>query len=459
MKTTISPKKLILSTRHFHDLSARRRGVLIIWATVAACLGFSPLAEATCQEGCDIANTFLGDQALAANTTGASNTAVGSGALSSNAAGSGNTAAGWGALEFNTTGQLNTATGTAALEISTTGNYNTANGAGALESSTTGNNNTGAGFSALVFNTTGSNNTATGATALESNTTGSYNTATGYNALSSSTTGIYNTADGVQALRFNTTGNSNSASGINALYSNTTGGGNSALGFNSLFRNTSGSYNIAIGYSSGSNLTTGIGNIDIGNVGVAGEGLAIRIGSVQTRAFLAGVRNAVAAGGVAVYVAADGQLGTNPSSRRFKQDIADMDKQSEAILALRPVSFHYKKELDPNSVPQFGLVAEEVEKVDPALVARDQDGKPYTVRYEAVNAMLLNEFLKEHRKVQEQQAAIVQQKEDFARTTALQEEEIKALSARLDEQVTQLQKVSAQLQVERSAPRVAGNSR
>src|SRR5205807_2943273 len=125
------------------------------------------------------------------------------------------------------------------------------------------------------------------------------------------------------------------------------------------------------------------------------------------KTFIAGITGA-AVTGVAVKVNAAGQLGTAPSSQRFKTEIKPMDKASEAILALKPVTFHYKKELDPEGIPQFGLVAEEVEKINPALVARDDQGKTYTVRYEAVNAMLLNEFLKEHKAVQEQGATIAE---------------------------------------------------
>src|SRR5205814_6573041 len=105
--------------------------------------------------------------------------------------------------------------------------------------------------------------------------------------------------------------------------------------------------------------------------------------------------------GVGVIVGSNGQLGTVVSSARFKDAIQPMDKASEAILALKPVTFRYKKDLDPDGIPQFGLVAEDVQKINPDLVARDEQGKPYTVRYEAVNAMLLNEFLKEHQTVQD----------------------------------------------------------
>src|SRR5205807_1109075 len=188
---------------------------------------------------------------------------------------------------------------------------------------------------------------------------------------------------------------------------------------------TVGSGNIALGASAGTNLRTGNKNIDIGNAGVTDESNTIRIGNVanQSATFIAGISGATVAGGVGVIIDTNGHLGTVVSSERFKDEIKPMDKASEAILALKPVTFRYKHELDPKGIPQFGLVAEEVEKVNPALVARDGQGKVYTVRYEAVNAMLLNEFLKQHRIVQEQQA------------------EIKALAAQLKEQAALLQKV------------------
>src|SRR5439155_9329 len=247
-------------------------------------------------------------------------------------------------------------------------------------------------------------NTFLGDDALINNTTGVNNTANGFETLLNNTTGFNNTANGFQALLSNTTGVSNTADGVGALNANTTGGANVANGDQALFNNTTGSGNIAVGVNAGFNLTTGDNNIDIGNVGVAGEFQTIRIGRVgtQTRTFIAGISGTAVSGGVAVRVNSSGKLGTAPSSERFKEAIKPMDKASKAIFALKPVTFRYKKEIDPDRIPQFGLVAEQVEKVNPDLVARDEQGKPYTVRYEAVNAMLLNEFLKEHRKVEEQ---------------------------------------------------------
>jgi predicted RNase H-like nuclease (RuvC/YqgF family) len=141
-----------------------------------------------------------------------------------------------------------------------------------------------------------------------------------------------------------------------------------------------------------------------------------------------------------------------------------MDKASEAILGLKPVTFRYKKEIEPNGAIMFGLVAEEVDKVNPDLVTRNDKGEVETVRYEAVNAMLLNEFLKERRTVQElkstvakQQASISQQRKDFEANTAQQQTEIQALTASLKEQATQIQKVSAQLEASKPAPQVVNN--
>jgi len=196
--------------------------------------------------------------------------------------------------------------------------------------------------------------------------------------------------------------------------------------------NTVGSYNVALGVSAGSNLTTGSNNIEIGNSGLAGEANKIRIGATQTATFLAGISGATVPTGVAVIVDANGHLGTTTSSSRFKEAIKPMDKASESILALKPVTFRYKHEIDPEGIQQFGLVAEQVEKVNPDLVARDGQGKAYTVRYEAVNAMLLNEFLKARRQIDAQQ------------------KQIEALTAGL-------QKVSAQLEASKPAPEMVNN--
>jgi uncharacterized coiled-coil protein SlyX len=339
-------------------------------------------------------------------------------------------------------------------------NFNTAEGTDALFSNTSGFNNVAMGFDALFSNTTGFGNTANGYQALLSNTSGTTNTANGRIALQSNRTGSNNTADGEFALGNNTIGNNNTADGVSALAGNATG-----------------SSNIALGVSAGSNLTTGDNNIDIGSPGVAGESAKIRIGTkgVQKNTFITGISGVTVAGGVGVIIDTNGHLGTVVSSARFKDAIKPMDKASEAILALQPVTFRYKQELDPDSIPQFGLVAEQVEKVNPALVARDDQGKAYTVRYEAVNAMLLNEFLKEHRKVekqdrkiQEQEATIAQLRSSASKqeaiiaqlksTVAQQQEEMQVFTATLKEQASQIQKVSAQLEVTNPAPQMVVNN-
>ncbi|HMF07108.1 MAG TPA: tail fiber domain-containing protein [Methylocella sp.] len=327
----------------------------------------------------------------------------------------------------------NTAEGDLALRLLTTGESNTAIGFDALGSNTAGSRNTATGFGALVSNTTGRFNTAAGVDALANSSTSDFNTATGSNALIDNTTGASNTATGVNALFTNTTGSFNTAIGVDAL-EYATAGNNTATGYFALRNNTTGSNNIAMGIGGGVNLTTGSNNIEIGNQGVARESNTIRIGTVGTQkaTFIAGIRGATVLGGITVVVGPDGHLGTSNSSARFKEAIKPMGKASEAILALKPVTFRYKHKLDPEGIPQFGLVAEQVEKVNPDLIARDHQGKVITVRYEAVNAMLLNEFLKEHRKVQELEATI-----------ARQQKEIEALAASLKEQTLQISTVRA----------------
>jgi hypothetical protein len=208
--------------------------------------------------------------------------------------------------------------------------------------------------------------------------------------------------------------------------------------------NLTGSGNIALGPNAGFNLTTGNNNIDIDNAGVAAESSTIRIGSVQTKTFIAGIRGRTTSVANAVPVLIDGhaQLGTASSSRRFKNDIKSMDRASEAILGLKPVTFHYKS--DSTNTPQFGLIAEDVAAVNPDLVVRDENGEIYTVRYDAVNAMLLNEFLKEHRRTEEQRKC-------FEGKFAQQQKQIEALTAGL-------QKVSAQIEVSKPAPQTVANN-
>jgi len=404
-----------------------------------------------------ISNTAIGYSALILDTTGSANTALGAGALSNNngddntatgvnalannTSGSANTANGVNALFVNTDGSNNTATGFNAL-YSNNGENNTATGAQALYSNESGDANTATGVDALLNNTSGSSNTATGASALLSNQSGNSNTASGTNALWRNITGDFNTATGVAALSRNTGGTDNTATGLSALASNETGSFNTATGSGALSSNT-GNNNTALGSFAGSNLTAGSFNIDIGNQGVAGESGTIRIGNVQTRTFVAGISGA-GVSGMAVKVNASGQIGTAPSSARFKQNIKIMGDKSDALYALRPVTFRYRPEIDPEGMQQFGLVAEEVEKVDRDLVVRDAGGKPYTVRYEAVNAMLLNEFLKEHREFLKEHRKV----EQLEATVAQQQKQIKALASGL-------QKVSAQIELSKAVPQMA----
>jgi hypothetical protein len=234
------------------------------------------------------------------------------------------------------------------------------------------------------------------------------------------------------------------------------------MGHRALDNNLTGSSNIALGYFAGTNLTKGDNDIDIGNRGVAAESNTIRIGTqgTQTDTYMAGIAGAAVIGRP-VMINGNGRLGTAPSSARFKDEINPMNKASEAILALKPVTFRYKKDIDPDRTPQFGLVAEQVAKVNPDLVTRDPDGKAFTVRYEAVNAMLLNEFLKEHRKVQEQEATIAELKYVAAKQeviNAQQQREVKALAATLREQASQIQRVSAQLELEKASAQTVVNN-
>jgi hypothetical protein len=273
--------------------------------------------------------------------------------------------------------------------------------------------------------------TAFGNGALINNTTGTANTATGFGALRNNTEGRQNTASGVAALEHNTSGNFNTAAGLRALDSNTTGHDN-----------------IALGNKAGNNISTGSFNIDIGNPSVGDESNTIRIGLQQTNTYIGGISGATVPAGVAVIVDSSGHLGTTTSSARFKEEIKPMDTTSEAVLALHPVTFRYKKDLDPDGIPQFGLVAEDVAKVNPDLVARDDQGKPYTVRYEAVNAMVLNEFLKEHRKVEKQDCKLQEQKAVIA-----------SLEKRVEALAAGLQRVSAQLELSKPEPKTVAKNR
>jgi hypothetical protein len=352
----------------------------------------------------------------------------------------GNTAEGQNALLSLSTGAYNTGLGFSSLSATTIGNFNTGIGAGTLLANTA-DENTATGAGALLSNTIGEDNTANGAFALFSNTEGEGNTATGISALFSNTTGSLNTAIGRDALSDNTTGGFNTANGNNALVSNTTGSGNTANGEVALSNNTTGNSNTALGFAAGTGVTTANNVICIGTLGV----------NVSDSCYIGNIFGQPVAifGAAPVLVDSDGKLGTVLSSRRFKHDIKPMDKASETLLVLKPVTFHYKS--DSKDTPQFGLIAEEVAEVNPDLVVRDKEGKPYTVRYDQVNAMLLNEFLKEHRKNEQQEATIIHLKQDFQSKLAEQQKQIEALT-------NGLQKVSAQLELSKPAAQTVNNN-
>ena len=334
--------------------------------------------------------------------------------------------------------------------------------------------NTAEGTNALFSLTSGVWNTALGFEALNNDVAGKLNTATGFRALFSDTSGSNNTAAGVYALYGNTTGGFNTAIGTNALSNNTSGSSNTANGDHALFNNTTGIGNTALGTNAGSNITTANNVIAIGSSGANRNGSCF-IGHIR------GVTTGHANTNVQVVIDSAGQLGTASSSRRFKKEIKPMDSASESILALKPVTFHYKS--DNTDTPQFGLIAEEVAEVNPDLVVRDEGGEIYTVRYDAVNAMLLNEFLKEHRKVQEQhrkiqqeeatitelkstvvrqeqdlKSKIAEQRKDFQSAITQQQKEMETVVAHLKEQDSKIQKVSDQLEVSKPAAQIVLNN-
>jgi len=357
----------------------------------------------------------------------------------------GNTAEGDHALFSLGIGVFNTAVGWYSQWAVTFGSYNTSVGAGALDLNT-GVRNTAIGAAALLLNTDGSDNTATGISALVNNDIGSGNTANGAFALTSNTSGPTNTADGFETLYSNTTGFGNTAVGSSALLNNTTGNDNTAIGVDALILNTTGQNNVALGVNAGESVTTASNVICIG--------AQLNGANVSNTCFIGNIRGVTTTNADAIPVLIDsaGQLGTMSSSRRFKKEIKSMDKASEVILNLKPVTFHYKN--DNTDTPQFGLIAEEVANVNPDLVVRDKDGEIYSVRYEAVNAMLLNEFLKEHKTVREQGATITALRANDAKqeaTIAQQQKQIDALSAGL-------QKVSAQLELSKPAPQSVLNN-
>ena len=327
-------------------------------------------------------------------------------------------------------------------------NFTTAEGTNALQSLTTGAGNTGVGWRALFADTTGSFNTGLGAGALVLNQADS-NTAVGAVALLLNTTGFQNTAVGTAAL-LNNIASDNTAVGSRALSNNTTGGSNTAMGSFALFANTMGFSNTAIGVSALGN-TSGFDNTALGVGAGAALTTANNVICIGKNVFGANVDNSCFIGNIwnqpggsqAVYVNSLGKLGQMVSAQRFKDEIKSMDRASEVIYDLKPVSFRYKPEIEPTRPLGFGLIAEDVEKIAPNLVTRGSDGKVNSVRYEAVNAMLLNEFLKEHRKMEKLESTVAQQRKDF--------------EAVVDQLKAQIQKVSAQLEASKPAPQVVNN--
>jgi hypothetical protein len=402
--------------------------------------------------------TAHGWHALSANTTGTNNTADGSYALFSNTIGWSNSAVGAYSLQNNTTGSSNNAFGDSALYSNTTGSYNVAVGSSALVNNTSGSSNMAFGGGALSANTTGINNTAVGDVALESNATGSGNVAVGAAALAYRTGASYqlqgaNTAVGYWALGYTgaywgtgSGGDGNTAVGDRAMEYNVDGSFNCAFGLLALSApngETDGSRNTAIGNRAGYGLRTGIGNVYIGEQEMArdpGENYHTYIHNINTTSV---------SGGSADTVTIDlntGLLGHLTSSRRHKEDIKAMDDTSETLYRLKPVTYRYKKDIDRNQVLDYGLIAEEVAEVDPNLALRDGKGEIESVRYNAINIMLLNEFLKEHKAFVEEQGKVKKLEAGLA-----------GVLATVKEQAAQIEKVSAKVQIRKPIQSLARN--
>ena len=349
--------------------------------------------------------------------SGDANVFLGVYAGSNNVAGKGfsNVFLGYAAGNSNTTGADNTFTGYAAGVQNTTGEYNTFAGVGAGSSNTTGGYNTFTGGTAGGSNTVGNGNTLTGWAAGFGNTSGIYNTFAGFKAGYFNTTGSDNVFTGLAAGYANTTGSDNTFTGDSAGYMNTTGGNNTFTGAGAGSQNTSGNNNIFMGYNAGVRSATGSNDIYMGNFGSSSgdESNAIRIGdpTVHAVAYMAGIYGSTASGGVPVYVNSNGQLGTSGSALRFKEQVRDMGDSTNALMKLRPVTFFYKPEYGGERTMQYGLIAEEVAKVYPELVAYDKDGQPYSVRYQYLTTMLLNEAQKQYRRAEEE-AKVIQQLEE-----------------------------------------------
>jgi Chaperone of endosialidase len=437
-----------------------RLKTLTIILSVLGCFALLPQMQAVPEalpsptpDGCYPGfTTAEGCNALANLTTGAGNTGVGWYALFFAGASNFNTGLGAGALVLNT-GDSNTAVGAAALLLNTTGFNNTAVGTDALVHNDDGFNNTAVGLNALFTNTSGNFNTAVGGGCMNGNDDGVGNTGVGILAVSANVHGAFNTGLGFGAVQNNANSN-NTGVGAGAISQDTIGSDNTAVGFQALHDDIIGGSNTAVGSGALQHALTGFNTaLGVGaGLGVVNAHDVISIGivgaDVSDSCFIGNIRDVTTDlnDAVAVLIDSAGQLGTINSSRRFKTDIKPMDKASESVLALKPVSFRYN--VHRGGPTQFGLIAEDVAEVNRDLVIYDSDGKPQTVRYEAVNAMLLNEFLKEHKKVEEQQANITELKSTVG-----------VLTAQLKEQAEQIQKVSAQIQVNKPAPQVVANQK
>jgi trimeric autotransporter adhesin len=421
---------------------------LLLVPLVIACFGLLPAARAVVPApdgGYPGNNTAEGSNALFSLTIGINNTAVGANALFHDTTGGYNAAFGSRALENNISGNFNMAVGTQAL-FNNTADANMAVGFRVLYFNTTGHDLTGIGTGALYKNTNGIDNTAIGSGALNSNTTGDDNTAVGRQALLRNTSTSFNVAVGDFALAsFNGTtafDGANTALGSIALSAETSGEENTAVGRRALEFLTAGSNNTAVGWRAGDNVATASGVVCIGS-GVVGA-------NVSNTTYIRNINTTTVTGAGTDFVNVDlttGLLGHNSSSRRYKENIKPMDNASEALYRLKPVTYRFKKEINPTPSLEYGLIAEDVANVDPNLAIRDGKGQIESVRYMAVNAMLLNEFLKEHRKVEELEATVAQQQKGM-----------EVLAASLKEQAAQIQKVNAQLEVKKPAPKVVRNN-
>ena len=444
---TKKPKILTKKDPNMKQSIKLKTTTLLVIPLVLACFALLPRAQAFTGVDGGFAgfNTAEGLNALLADTgAGTFNTALGFAALKADTTGSHNTAVGGQALLHNN-GSFNTAVGENALVFNTGGSFNMALGQGALASNLAGNNNTAMGFQALNTNTA-SSNIGVGFQAGRNNTSGTENTAVGFQALFANSTGALNAALGDSALANSTdTIGANTAIGSIALTSSVTGDENTAVGRRALENSNGGSNNTALGWRAGDNVTTASNVTCIGSF-VLGA-------NVSNTTYIGGIAATASTTGLQVVLTnpVTNQILRFTSSARYKKDIKPMGKASESIFALKPVTFLAKD--DAKGIPQFGLIAEEVVKVNPDLVSRDADGRPDSVSYLQINAMLLNEFLKEHKKVEEQQASIAELKS----TVAQQQKGMEVLTAQLKEQAAQIQKVSAQVEMNKSTPKVVAN--